>query len=157
MFLSEQVEWSLALWVKGYITVEMVRKAQELGASKGKAPKITFPKKKNAKGAMTNAYAAFNAGNWSTKTLSYLKSVMSLESDDLRTIMDLSRKLARTHNNQSKDQDGDTEDSRGCIVETTYNSSEIETDESGDEKVVVPGWGDPEEEDSRLGLTSFKN
>lgn len=65
--------------------------------------------------------------------------------------MDLSRKLVRVRNNQGNEQDGETEDSRGRIVETTYNSSEIETDESGDEKPVVPGWGDPEEEDSRSG------
>lgn len=151
------MEWSLTLWVKGHITVKMVREAQEQAAVKGKAPKITFPKKKTAKGTETNAYAAFNAGDWSVQTLSFLKSVMALESDDLRTIMDLSRKLARTNNNQTKDQDGDTEDSRGRIVETTFNSSEIETDESGDEKAIVPGWGDPEEEDSRSGSTLFEN
>lgn len=143
-----QVEWSLSLWVKGHITVKMVREAHER-AAEGKPLKIVFPRKKNSKGLVTNAYAAFNASEWNLKTTAFLKSIMSLDSEDMKTIMDLSRDLLRSSNKQSKEQDGDTEDARGCIVETTYNSSEIETDESGDEK-AVPGWDGPEE-DTRSG------
>lgn len=144
------MEWSLVLWVKGYIKVEMIRNAQQ-EAAKGKMPKIDFPKKKNARGVETTAYMVFNASDWSLKTASYLKSITALKVDDMRTIIDLSRALTKNCKTQNKEQDEDADDSRGCIVETTYNSSEIETDESGDER-AVPGWGDPEEEDdSRSG------
>lgn len=100
---------------------------------------------------MTLSYKAFNAGEWSLRTDAFLISVMALETDDMRSIVDLSRELVRNRNNRSTEQDEDAEDSRGHIAETTYNSSEIETDDSGDEK-DIPGWGGPKEENnSRSG------
>ncbi len=101
-------------------------------------PKIEFSLKKNRRGFKTTVYVAFGANDWNDKTLQYLKSVKSLDSDEVREIMELSRALVKSRDNCGTELDQDDEDSQGCLVETTFSSSEMESDHSGDEK---PGWG----------------
>ncbi len=83
----------------------------------------------------------FGANDWNDKTLQYLKSVNSLDSNEVREIMELSHGLVKSRDNPGAEVDQDDKDSQGCLIETTFSSSEIESDHSGDE---MPGWGYPE-------------
>lgn len=98
------------------------------------------------------SYVAFSANDWNDKTLQYLKSVNSLETDEVREIMELSRGLVKSRDNRGTEHDQDDEDSQGCLIETTFSSSEIESDHSGDE---IPGWGIPEVKGKESRSISF--
>ncbi len=139
------------LWARGYITVEKIR-AAEKKVVKGKMPKIEFSPKKNRRGFKMTSYVAFSANDWNDKTLQYLKSVNSLETDEVREIMELSRGLVKSRDNRGTEHDQDDEDSQGCLIETTFSSSEIESDHSGDE---IPGWGIPEVKGKESRSISF--
>ncbi len=73
--------------------------------------KIKFSPKKNKRGFETTAYVAFSANDWNDKTLQYLKSVNSLDSNEVREIMELSCGLVKSRDNHGAEVNQDDEDS----------------------------------------------
>lgn len=115
--------------------MEKVRQAEQK-VSKSRTLSITYSPKKNDRGGETTFHTAFAAGAWNIKTLKFLNSVNKLSSDEMQTIMDLSRSILKENDSQELDDDDD--DPRGNLQQRTFNESEIESICSDDEN--MPGW-----------------
>lgn len=119
------------------MTVDKVRTAEKR-ATKSRALKIDFTPKKNGRGSETTSHAAFSAGEWSLKTLQFLKSVQALKPNEMQAIMDLSRELIKGRNSRSVELEDDDDDPRAHLCGRTFNDSEI--DEACSDEEDMPGF-----------------
>ena len=81
---------ALMLWKDGVITISAVQDARGTRCSiklKARENKIT--------GKKTTAYAAFSGTHWKDNTNKFLKSVMTLSTEDMDTITDLAKAAAQ--------------------------------------------------------------
>ena len=157
------MEWSLTLWIKGYITVKKVRDAEAKG-SKSRTLSVFYTPKKNGRGSGSKFHTAFNAGAWNLKTLNFLVSANGLSRDQMQVIIDLSRDILKANDNCLDELENENNnDPRARLQERTFNDSEIESVCSDDED--MPGWDPipgrelsraPEPSSSTTGLSKSK-
>ena len=134
-----QMKRALMLWKDREITVSAVQDARGGRRSiklKGRANKST--------GRETTAYAAFSGTHWKDDTNKFLKSVMTLSTEDMDVITDLAKtaakKVMKVEGKASTLTIDDDDNDADVILCNGSESSEHSTREDGDGATRVPRW-----------------
>jgi len=130
---------ALMLWKDRAITVSAVQEACGAGCS------IKLKAKENkSTGKKTTAYAAFSGTHWKDDTNTFLKSVMTLSTEDMDTITDLAKiaakRVMKTEEKASTLTVNDDDDDDDIILCNGSESSESSTHEDGVSAAQIPQW-----------------
>ena len=130
---------ALMLWKDGEITIGAVQEARGARCS------IKLKARENkSTGKKTTAYAAFSGTHWKEETNKFLKSVMTLSTEDMDVITDLAKtaakKAMKMEDKASALTVGDDDDDGDIVLCNGSESSESSGQEDAVGEARVPRW-----------------